>query len=198
MLISSSVCLSFLFQSAPRFVSLSLSLYLSLFLFTVNSTEICVLLSKYIQSNLITAITFLLGWLTVLPAPLNAAALLLYIPKLLIHPQLSCTFTGALAHPSISLFFSCFPPLLSGYFFFVASLVYSPRQIAHSHFFWLARLISSSLILFLPFSCCPFFHPLCFFSPLSYSLAHSPRQMGYLASFLACFQLFVTTFFFRT
>lgn len=90
--------------SLPRICfSFTLPLSVSLFsYFPANSTEICVLLSKYIQSNLITAITFLLGWLTVLPVPLNAAALLLYIPKLLISPHPSCTFTGALAHPSIS------------------------------------------------------------------------------------------------
>lgn len=59
----------------------------TLSLFTANSTGIHRLLSKYTQTNLITAITFLLGWLTVLSVPLNAAALLLYIPKLFIPPQ---------------------------------------------------------------------------------------------------------------
>lgn len=101
----SSVCFPF---AAPSIRLPLFSLYLQ------NSTGMCAPLSKYIQSNLITAITFLLGWLTVLPVPLNAAALLLYIPKLLIPPQPSCTFTGALAHPSISPLFShFFPPFLS-------------------------------------------------------------------------------------
>lgn len=53
-----------------------------------------------IQSNLITAITFLLGWLTVLRVPLNEATFLLYIPKLFSPSLLNYTFTGALTHPS--------------------------------------------------------------------------------------------------
>lgn len=92
---SLSVCFSVCF-SFTRLIS-----FPSFTFFTENSTEICALFSKYIQSNLITAITFLLGWLTVLPVPLNAAAFPLYIPKLLIPPQPSCTFTGALANTSI-------------------------------------------------------------------------------------------------
>ena len=166
------------------------SLYLSPSFLSLlaDSTGMCAPLSKYIQSNLITAITFLLGWLTVLPVPLNAAALLLYIPKLLIPPQPSRTFTGALAHPSIALLFShFFPPFLSffsGCFLFWVSLLYSPRPIgylASSYFFWLAHLILFFLLthslfcLSLVFFC--FFFPpaptLLFFSSLSRSHSFS-------------------------
>lgn len=171
------------------------------FLFTANSTEICTLLSKYIQSNLITAITFLLGWLTVLPVPLNAAVLLLYIPKLLIPPHPSCTFTGALAHPSISLLFSLtfssFLSFFSSCFLFLVFLFYSPGYIGYlvsSHFFsgLLSELLFSYLlILLLAFHLQPLGS---FFTSVIYSYSFSKANR--IAGFLTSPELFAAFFFF--
>lgn len=163
----SSVCFSF-----------TLPLSVSCFsLFTANSAGIRTLLSKYIQSNLITAITFLLGWLTVLSVPLNAAALLLYIPKLLIPPQPQPHFHGSFGSPiHLSSFFSLLFPLFLS-FLLRLFLVYFPGYLASSHLSWFTHLILFSLlVLFLSFSFCLLFsfHPRCFFfTTLSHSHSFS-------------------------
>lgn len=190
------------------------SLYLSPSFLSLlaDSTGMCAPLSKYIQSNLITAITFLLGWLTVLPVPLNAAALLLYIPKLLIPPQPSRTFTGALAHPSIALLFSHFFPPLSLFLLrlflilSVSPLFSKADRLFSQLLLFLAGSFNSFLLTYsffiLPFSCffSVFFFlllPLSFFSALYLALIHSPRQTGYFASSLTRSELFAAFFFFR-
>lgn len=115
--------------------------------------------------------------------PLNAAALLLYIPKLLIPPQPSCTFTGALAHPSISPLFSHFFPPFS-LFLLRLFLILSVSPL-----FSKADRLFSQLLLFLAgsFNSLPLIHSF-FILPSSCfipSFTHSPSfQLSILLSFI--------------
>lgn len=155
----------YLFLSSYLFLVFFTLFHPPLSVFTGSSTGKNVLFSKYIQSNLITAITFLLGWLTVLRVPLNEATFLLDIPKLLSPSQLNCTFTGALTHPSTR---SSSQPLSYSVF-----NVYSPRQICH---FTISAMFESFFL-----TCCLFFfiHSLYFVSP---------REIGWTASFLIWYE----------
>lgn len=95
------------------------------FLFSLYSTRICSLLPKYIQRNLITAIAFLLGWLTVHSDP----------PIFRV------------AQPHLQEFWSCHPSILPFWFSSMFSFTSLPFVVSSLYLWWKADV---SLILYPP------------------------------------------------
>lgn len=111
-----------------------------------NSAGMRPLHSKYIQRNLITAITFLPGWLTVLSVPLNAgSAASIYSWAPYSSPAPAALWLQLYLSQSVS-----FSPLFSNWFTSEVSPICFSNSVRL--FSWLP------LFLVCPFNCCLFFH----------------------------------------